>query len=334
MPDAPILLDREETSVSDPRTQTYQRYLTIKNPNEWSATEDLYHDLKWQGEANHIHDLYYCRTSAFFVRHIETGQVRIRSNACHLRWCPLCSASKSAYQKKAVMAWACSRSGLKLMTLTLKHSPAVLTHQIKNLYRCFALFRKDKTIKSLIRGAVWFIQIKLSTRDNQWHPHVHMIIDSDYIPHTDLVRIWRRITITSKIVDIRAIWNPKFAASYVGRYAARPAALTLLRRAERVELALALRGRRLAGTWGSARVVKLTKPKRDDRADWLPLGTWDEIYGVKSTDPVAASIFEAWRNGEPYSGDPADKNLEVLWFPPKKQPYQVSENLWLTPLDA
>ncbi len=315
MSTVPTSLDKEETSVSGPPAQTYRGYLTIKSQKEWWATEELYHDLKFQGEANHVQDLYYCRSTAFFVRHIETHELRIRSNACHLRWCPLCAASKSSHQKKAVMVWARTCSGLKLMTLTLKHTAAPLTHQIKNLYRCFALFRKDKAIAKLIRGAVWFIQIKLSEKDNRWHPHVHLIIDSDYIPHNQLVTIWRRITITSKIVDIRAVWNPAYAAAYVGRYAARPASLNLLRREERVELALALRGRRLAGTWGTARVVKLTAPKRTDKADWHPLGTWEAIMANKSTDPVSRAIFDAWRSGKPYSGEPADENLEALWFP-------------------
>jgi hypothetical protein len=229
------------------------------------------------------------------------------------------------------MEWACSRSGLKLITLTLKHSKAPLLHQLNNLYRCVALFRKDKQIKDLIRGAIWFTQVKKSLTDNLWHPHVHLIIDSDYIPHRLLLDIWQRITITSKIVDIRAVWNPKSAAQYVGRYAARPAALSLLCRADRVELALALRGRRLAGTWGTAKMVKLTPPKRNDRLSWRPLGTWAQIVAGERPSLTSKAIFDAWRSGEPYSGNAQDPNLETLWFPPEKEPYQVSEFVSLTP---
>lgn len=313
-------LDHKETTVfADPQTD-YQTYLARKDPEEWFATAQLYVDLKYQGEANHLEKFYSCRTVSFFVRHQDTNVLRIRTNACRLRWCPLCAGSKSRYQKLAVLDWCKTRANLKLLTLTLRHTPAPLTHQLKHLYRCFALFRKDKIIRKAIRGAIWFTQVKLAKDGNMWHPHVHMIIDSEFIPQTTLVQIWSRITRTSKIVDIRAIKTPRFAVNYVGRYAARPAKLAVLTRSRRVELALSLRGRRLAGTWGTAHQIRLTPQPIDDKDKWQPLGTWHYVTSTLQTNPTSKTIFQAWQTGNIYTGPPVEPELQEIWNRTREPP--------------
>ncbi|MBA7648752.1 hypothetical protein ES703_56540 [subsurface metagenome] len=307
------LLDPEETSVSDPTPTVYQTYLTRKNPQEWSATYNLYSDLKFQGESDHVQRFLNCRTTSFFVRHNQTGRVHVHTNACRLRWCPLCANAKAKYQKMAVLDWCNTRRNLKLLTLTLKHSPAPLEHQLTHLYRCFTAFRKDRIIRNTIRGAIWFTQIKLAKSDSLWHPHVHLIIDSDFIPQATLVAIWNRITKTSKIVDIRAIKTPRIAVAYVGRYAARPAQLAVLTPGKRAELALALRSKRLAGTWGTAREIKLTAPPITDKHHWQPLGTWETIINTKATNDESRRIFEAWQTGNIYTGLPVEPELQRIW---------------------
>lgn len=306
-------LDQEETSVFAAPQGDYQSYLRRSDPQEWFATAQLYSDLRFQGEANKLPRFNSCRTASFFVRHIETQELRIRTNACRLRWCPLCAKSKSRYQKKAVAHWCQTRTALKLLTLTLKHSSAPLAHQLKHLYRCFKLFRKDRIIRRTIRGAIWFTQVKLAKSDGLWHPHVHMIIDSEFIPQNKLVAIWSRITRTSKIIDIRAVLRPRFAVHYVGRYAARPAILADLPRSRRVELAIALHGIRLAGTWGTAHEIKLTAPPVKDKDNWEPLGSWHAITSQILTSDVAKTIFGSWQTKAIYTGEPLEPELIPLW---------------------
>ena len=306
-------LDPRETSVSTPPPTRYQDYLRRSDPNEWFATAQLYSDLRFQGESNKLPRFDSCRSHSFFVRHLETQELRVRTNACRLRWCPLCAKSKSRYQKLAVMQWCKTRKGLKLLTLTLRHSKAPLSHQLKHLYRCFKVFRKHRYITRSIRGAIWFTQVKLAKSDDLWHPHIHMIIDSPFLPQKRLVKIWSRITRTSKIVDLRAIKTPKYAVQYVGRYAARPAQLAVLPRARRVELAMALHGIRLAGTWGTAHQIKLTPPPVKDTENWEPLGSWLAVTSAIATSYVAKTIFESWQNGTSYMGEPLEPELVKLW---------------------
>jgi hypothetical protein len=107
----------------------------------------------------------------------------------------------------ALLEWLPTVTAPKFITLTLKHSPAPLSHQISTLYGCFRKLRKTKLLTKTVRGGIWFFQVKQSAADYLWHPHLHIVVDSPYIPKHQLSRAWLSITKTSQIVDIRQITN-------------------------------------------------------------------------------------------------------------------------------
>ncbi len=321
------LLDQEETSVRNQPESNYQAWRRRSCEPEWIATEQLYHDYYGTDRTSKYTAFLECRTAAFFVRHWETHELRIKSNACRARWCPICGTAKSSYLARVVLDWCSQLKNIKLLTFTIKHSNAPLEHQIKHLYASFRKIRQEKTFRRTVRGGIWMFQIKRSRSDNLWHPHIHCIIDSDYLPHSWLSKIWSRITKTSKIVDIRSIRKPKFAAHYVSRYAVRPANLADLQPAQRLQLMLALHSKRLAGTWGTARVVKLTEPPRSDSKDWQSIGSWTEIVKQINDNDVARAIWMAYINGQIYTGEVFDKTLSNLADDPN---YVATQDLGTT----
>ena len=306
-------LDSEETTVSPAPADTYQRHLKSLDPEEYHATYQLYSDLKYAESRNYLEKFSRCRTTSFFIRNTRTGKVRVRTNACRLRWCPLCGRNKSKSQAIATREWAQKAQNLKLLTLTLRHSRAGLSHQIKHLYKSFQAFRKHPKIAKTFIGAVWFFQIKTSTSDNLWHPHIHAVIDSPYISQHLLSRIWLKITKTSTIVDIRAVYDFRIALKYIARYAARPTQLKTLTRPQRTELFTALHGRRMAGTWGSAHAISLSPKAEKDVKGWEPLGSWESIKDTHGTSPIAREIWRAYTAGVPYHGPALQPHLAKLW---------------------
>ncbi len=240
-----------------------------------------------------------CRSNAWFTRHIATGEIRVASNACHLRWCPVCAESRRNYIGHSVSEWIQKLKYPKLMTLTLKHNDVPLWHQVDQLYKNFMQLRKLKDFSDIVTGGVWFFQIKLSKNDGKWHPHIHCVVDGKYMPRTLLRRMWVQITTDSTIVDIRSVKDPEGCSHEVARYAAKPGPLNGLDLTHAVELVSVMHGRRICGTWGVGREVSLRPSKFTDKDKWQSVGSWSMVMSSRKTDPISNAIFHAWQNHEP-----------------------------------
>ena len=289
----------QETTTQEPVSLTYREKLIVLCKGEYDATESAY--KQWDAEEKTFRqfDLEECRDNAWFAIHMPSRTVRILSSACRLRWCPLCSQGRTARIVEALEPWVRSRSANKFLTLTLKHSDESLESQIIRLYAAFSAFRRRRYISKSIAGGIWFFQIKFSEKNQQWHPHLHCILDAEYMPHATLKSIWKDVTGDSDIVDIRAIRDPKKAAEYVARYAARPCKLEDLTTEQAVEVMRALHGRRLTGTFGTGKEVKTTKPTVATKDEYFSICAFGDIKRLAKKSVFAEKIREAYTKNEP-----------------------------------
>ncbi|MBA7706394.1 hypothetical protein ES703_115247 [subsurface metagenome] len=170
------------------------------------------------------------------------------------------------------------------------------------LYRFFRSLRARKDFKDCVPGGFWFFQIKKSRNDGRWHPHLHCLISGLYIPHSRLSRIWLEITSNSTVVDIRPIRDPAKASNDAARYAACPGSLAGLPFADALELVECMHGRRICGTWGTARSVSLRAPACPDREKWETVGGWFSVLGLRTTSDQAKAILRAWQNNSTPKG--------------------------------
>jgi hypothetical protein len=174
-----------------------------------------------------------------------------------------------------------------------------LPHQIKHLYASFRKLRFDRYFNTHAVGGLWFFEIKLSERSGEFHPHLHVLLDSDYIPHSKIVDAWQRITLTSSIVHIEAIDDPRRAAQYVSKYATKPARLADYSLDQMLQIYEALHGKKLCGTWGTLRGISLVEPPAEDRHLWQSLGTWETLRRLQNISPTAAALIAAWQANTP-----------------------------------
>jgi len=187
----------------------------------------------------------------------------------------------------------------KFLTLTIMHSNAPLEHQIDHLYKYFRLLRNRRDFREAIPGGFWFFQIKKSKASGQWHPHLHCLITGKYIAHSRLVYMWKEITHNSTVVDIRPIRDPAKACNDAARYAASPGSLSGLPFEDALELVECMHGRRICGTWGTARSVSLRPPTLEEKGEWETVGEWFAVLRGKDTVQAAKDILEAWRENHP-----------------------------------
>lgn len=290
------LVHTSETKIPDDEFRTYRAFRTQNCTNELTAVREVYATLD-DGNPNGKHyQLDRCRTQAWFARNKESGEVKVFSSACHLRWCPMCAEAKQAHITRSASAWLETIPYPKLLTLTILHTTKSLSEQINNLYDYFKRLRKRQAFAKKVTGGIWFFQIKLSKTDGLWHPHLHCLVGGLLIAHSTIKKLWKEISFTSEIVDIRTIVDKDKAARHVARYAARPSELINLTLDHRLELVDAMHGRRLVGTWGNARGVSLKPPKNDDKKSWESVGSWSLINQLLDTDEYARQIFNAWKN--------------------------------------
>lgn len=284
-----------ETSGNSPEWPTYREYRISLCSDEHQATIEMYAELDEKQGKTRLSLLKSCRQYAWFARNNDTGRVHVCSNSCRQRWCPLCSGGRAAYITNSVMEWLERIKFPRFLTLTLRHTNAPLKQQIEQIYRHFRALRKDKQFKSYVRGGIWFFQVKLSKHEDQWHPHIHCLINGKYMPQEWISRKWLRITKTSNIVDIRAVRKKSEAAKYVARYCAKPAQLSKYPLSLREEIFNAMHGKRLCGKWGTAKEISLSPPKFIQKEKYTELGTWSTIHSMKCTSDIARTILDCWK---------------------------------------
>lgn len=314
MTETSALVQPKETNRSWATPNTYQELLKREHAAGFLAAELLYGTIDEQDNSNKLSLLSSCRTDAWFIRHNLTGEVRIASNSCKLRWCPLCQAARQNYIAQQVAAWFCKVDYPKLLTVTLRHTSSPLKNQVDFLYKCFQNFRKRKFVAKRLRGGVWFFQVKKSKDGNTWHPHIHCLVDSDYMDRKKLSSLWAEITGGSTVIDIRAVFDSEKAVKHNARYCASPADLVDLLPWERYELHDCFNKRRLVGCFGTARHISLRPKKPPDSDSWISVGSWSLVVGLAGEDSRADEILLAWRSQKPLSAEstllPVENDIE------------------------
>ncbi len=309
-PESTTLLEHKETTLPSTIPSTFQAYRRRFCESEWLAAETIYELFPGVSRETRLFRFRECRTWAWFTREIETGLVRIASSNCKLRWCPLCANAKQNYIFRNCQDWLRHSRQPKMLTLTLKHSNAPLKEQIDHLYKCFQYLRKKKLFRDNCYGGIWFFQIKRSDSDGLWHPHLHCLISSEYIPQHLLSHLWYQITLTSDIVDIRSIRDNEKAAKEVSRYCARPCRLSELTNDDMVTMFETFHGRRISGTWGSGRKCSLRPEKNFDKSKFEYLGSWRTIRENLSFDDRAKAILHAYKTNKSLAPDINFRNTE------------------------
>jgi hypothetical protein len=201
--------------------------------------------------------------------------------------------------KSAVSKWLRTVKKPKFMTFTVKHSTEPLPDQIKRLYKAYRLFRQHKFLKKKQRGGVWFFQLKRSKKTGEWHPHLHVVADMDYINKVEIQDEWLLVTGNSFVVDIRAIKNPGKVVDYVARYCATPCHLSDFASGDQDTIADTLHGKRLCGRFGTGSMCNFKAERPDDFAKWSKLIAWSDCIANRYCDPTLNTVIRAWSTGEP-----------------------------------
>ena len=233
-----------------------------------------------------------CGSSVWLlVNREDPALFKVVYSSCHDRFCLPCSRARATNIRNNLANYT---QGLKLrfVTLTLAHTSQPLAVQLDRLVRAFKSLRGTPLWRQRVRGGVAFLEVKLSDRTGCWHPHFHVLIDSNFLPQSVLSALWLDVTGDSKIVDIRLVRGQEEVAQYVTKYVTKPLSGTVLRdAATTVEAVSALHNRRLFIAFGGWVKWKLTQ--NADPKTWDLFAHESELFQrSKDGDPFADAIIQ------------------------------------------
>lgn len=231
----------------------------------------------------------HCGSGCFVQHSPSTQRFRLAANFCHDRFCERCSRSRSRVIASNLSKKLEGKSFLHLI-LTLKHRAMPLSQQLTRLIRCFRSLRESRLWKQNVKGGVYFIELKLGQHDRLWHPHLHVAMQSQYIPQQELSNTWLGITGDSDIVYLKRYTDQGEVVRYVSKYAAKGIDRGIFDHPDSLDEAVcSLKGRRLWSTFGSWRDYDLDSTG-DNPSDWKTVCSLDKLWS-------AANRGELWATG-------------------------------------
>lgn len=158
-----------------------------------------------------------CSTDFFVVKYSDG--YRLKPQLCRDRICPICQWFRALKLKKRFADTIKSLQRPKLLTLTIKTKSEPLEVSARRILKYFARLRRRAAFKSACARGFWVLEWTYNQPDDSYHTHLHCILDSHFIPHELISRLWHQITGDSYIVDIRLA--NRSHASYLAKYVAK-----------------------------------------------------------------------------------------------------------------
>lgn len=242
------------------------------------------------------------------------------ANFCKNKLCPLCQwrLSRKTFGKLAKMQAIVEERNEKcdyiFVTLTLRNMEH-LYDGVNAIIKAFYRFSNDRTFKSIHNGFTRTMEVTYSSKNNTWHPHIHMIVavkedyfQKRYLRRATWARLWQRALRVNYIpqVDVRKITEDSIseedkkkikttsrvkAVAEIAKYAVKPFDLKEARADETelyTELLEATYHRRLRSFAGvykeAAKIVGLTED--ENLTDDVLFSTNDFQYVYKNGEYV------------------------------------------------
>ena len=167
----------------------------VHRRNRAKHLQDLKDSLDRTGHEKEAHALWTCGRY-FSVGRCPDGGHRLAPNPCNSMFCADCAARRSRSLQSRVLS-KCQKKGRSyfFLTLTVPNIERLTRGQVDHLIDCFARLRKTRTWKNVkpsrsgttdgasngeaqgISGGVYSVECVYNKVKNNWHPHIHALIE-------------------------------------------------------------------------------------------------------------------------------------------------------------
>ncbi|MBA7712749.1 hypothetical protein ES703_121738 [subsurface metagenome] len=171
-----------------------------------------------------------------WVEHdVDNDRYYLAAETCKLRICPACRKRIQHRTSSRVLEYYDAHPNLKwqFITLTLKHTDANLSSQLDRLTASFRKLRQRSLWKSAVPGGYAVIEVTFHAAGTfnpsgrmresaEWHPHLHVLVQTEWINWSDLRKAWLSVTGDSNNIDCQHVNSARSAAHYVAKYIGKP----------------------------------------------------------------------------------------------------------------
>lgn len=240
-----------------------------------------------------------CGSNAWVLRTTDRPyRYKVATNRCHARYCPACQGERGRLIALRMLDLL-PQTTLRFVTLTIKSESRPLADSIDHLFHSFRRLRQQRTWKDHVTGALWVLEITWRHEHERWHPHLHLITQGKYWPQSQLRVAWAKATGDSYIVDVRRVRHRSDLPHYLTKYLTKSISPAVWHDTNRLtEAIVALHGRKLIGTCGAWRKMKLLSPPEDDYT-WEPFAPASALIqralGGDTQSLLVAQIL--WKSG-------------------------------------
>lgn len=246
-----------------------------------------------------------CGKYAWVNEDVETGDLFLRGESCKLRICPVCRRRIQWKARTRVLDFLNQHDDLKWQfhTFTLKHRPDPLHQQFNRLVKCFRRLRQRKHWKESVSMGYAVLEVTFHPAGtysqngrrrtyDEWHPHLHAVVATDWIDYSWLHKAWKEITGDSTNIDCEKVRNNKKAAYYVGKYIGKPPDLNLQGNLQRMtEYYRSLQGRRMLMPFGDT--AKHQEPPREPRMGSIQVCRFSQLLTAAAKGDYCAQSMLA-----------------------------------------
>lgn len=222
---------------------------------------------------------------------LSNGGVTVSPGLCRDRMCPTCQRLRAQAAKARLTEIVRSMNAPRFLTLTLRSSDAGLSAMLDRLYESFRQLRRRKEWKTHVLGGVAVTEVTRNADTNQWHAHLHVMIDGSFWKQGDIADLWESVTGDSRIVDIRAVHGVESRVKYLTAYLAKATNQREWSASTLCEYASAIHRRRLIQTFGKSHNVRV---QEDDHGDAVVVAQV-LVSGAKLLRAVHAKCVHAAR---------------------------------------
>jgi hypothetical protein len=139
---------------------------------------------------------------------------------CRQRVCPICSYRTARKRAQYLKALTAKMKHPLFLTLTMPRWTGEPKEGIDKIRHCWLRLKHQRLFSNLKGGAY---QIEVKIKDTGFHIHMHLLLDSPYIPRTKIFAAWRALlNIPVAQVDIRSAVTDR-AREYITKYTAKSA---------------------------------------------------------------------------------------------------------------
>ena len=198
-----------------------------------------------------------CSNGARIYVDPAVGRVRPWLSRCRHRMCPFCAVKRSANVAADILHALQGMTRPRTIILTVRSNDKPLGDQLRRLRSDFARLRRRALWRNNVTAGMYTLEVTLNQQTGQWHPHLHIIYQGNYIHQKALRLQWQNVTGDSDVVWIEEVRDRAGAAQELAKYVGKPQRVATWTPQQILTYADAVNGSRMFQCFAGLHGVKL-----------------------------------------------------------------------------